>query len=495
MRLSILTFSVWTLSVAAIAAAETSLPEPFAVADLNRGESATLQLPDGSTATLKLIALKETRDPIRDAVRRAEVTVEVNGQTAKLVSATYHLPIPAGGVQIDCPITQGYVQPDKNPWSLDKDARIRVWPAKGPWIQPGTFLYPARQRWFATDTQMCNDPVFVDGGDQPKNKSIYYHWGLDIGGAEGLVEVVAATDCVVFSAGKETLTGELPAPVRPRYDVVYTRDARGWFYRYSHLHTIDDTIKPGAKLAKGQRIGLLGKEGGSGGWAHLHFDISAVQPSGRYGIVEGYAFLWQAYHQQHRTQLQAVARPHHFTGIGQPVLLDGSRSWSLQGPAHIRKYQWTLSNGSQANGPTIECKYDRPGVYSEILKVTDANGQSDYDFAVVHVLDPAQPTQVPPSIHAVYWPSQDLRPGDEITFKVRSFRIGKDEGRERWDFGDGSPAVEVQSDGNAVKLAQDGYAVTTHRYQQPGHYLVSVQRTNQRGETATARLHIRVGVP
>jgi len=283
--------------------------------------------------------------------------------------------------------------------------------------------------------------------------------------------------------------------VRSRYDVVYTRDARGWFYRYSHLHSIDEAVKPGAKLRMGDRIGLLGKEGGSGGWSHLHFDISAMQPSGRYGIVEGYAFIWQAYHQQYQTPLQAVARPHHFTGIGQPVTLDGSLSWSVLGPKGISKYEWILSDGSRALGPTLERRYDRPGVYSEILKVADTEGRIDYDFAVVQVVDPSRPDQLPPSIHAIYWPSLDLRPGDEITFKVRSFRIGKDEGRERWGFGDGSPAVEVQSDGNAVKLAKDGYAVTTHRYERPGHYLVSVQRTNQRGETATARLHIRVGVP
>jgi hypothetical protein len=280
--------------------------------------------------------------------------------------------------------------------------------------------------------------------------------------------------------------------VRPRGDVVYVRDARGWFYRYSHLHTIDPSIQPGAKVSMGQRIGLLGKEGSSGGWTHLHFDISSMQPSGRYGISEAYAFLWQAYHHEHNTQLQAVARPHHFTAVGQPVLLSAERTWSRQGPGHIRSYQWILSDGTQAAGCTLARTYDRPGVYSEILKVTDADGRIDYDFAVVHVIDPQHLDQVPPSIHATYWPSFNLKPNDEITFKVRSFRIGRDEGRERWDFGDGTPAVEVQSDGNTVKLAPDGYAVTTHRYQRAGHYLVSVQRTNARNETATAHLHVRV---
>ena len=156
---------------------------------------------------------------------------------------------------------------------------------------------------------MSNEPTFVDGGERPARKDIYYHWGLDMGGAEALVEVVAATDGLVVSAGVVALDGQPEdTPVQPRYDVVYVQDGRGWYYRYSHLHTIDAAIQPGSRLKMGQRIGLLGKEGGSGGWSHLHFDISARQPSGRYGIVEGYAFLWQVYHDTQGTVLQAVAR-------------------------------------------------------------------------------------------------------------------------------------------------------------------------------------------
>ncbi|MCB1123490.1 MAG: hypothetical protein KJT03_18195, partial [Verrucomicrobiae bacterium] len=57
------------------------------VVDLDIGESAAVELSDGSSAAVKLLGLKEEIDPISRAVRRAEVTVEVNGQTAKLVSA------------------------------------------------------------------------------------------------------------------------------------------------------------------------------------------------------------------------------------------------------------------------------------------------------------------------------------------------------------------------------------------------------------------------
>ncbi len=55
-----------------------------------------------------------------------------------------------------------------------------------------------------------------------------------------------------------------------------------------------------------------------------------------------------------------------------------------------------------ATGPMVERTYPKPGVYSEILKITDAAGLIDYDFAVVNVIDKDHPDMLPPSIHAVY---------------------------------------------------------------------------------------------
>ena len=76
-------------------------------------------------------------------------------------------------------------------------------------------------------------------------------------------------------------------------------------------------------------------------------------------------------------------------------------------------------------------------------------------------------------------------------FLVRTFRTT--DGQETWDFGDGSPKVVVQSDGNVVPLAKDGYARTVHAYSKAGHYLVRVERTDRRGHSAVAHLQVRVG--
>jgi hypothetical protein len=240
----------------------------------------------------------------------------------------------------------------------------------------------------------------------------------------------------------------------------------------------------------GQPIGLLGKEGGSGGWSHLHFDITGRQPSGKWGIIEGYAFLWEAYLHEYHVRLLAVARPHQLAAVGQKVVLDGSRSWSARGP--IASYEWTFADGQKATGAKAEHTYAKPGVYSEVLKVTDTAGQSDYDFGVVQILDPKHPDRLPPSIHAAYYPTFGIQPGDPVTFLVRTF--GTTDGKETWDFGDGSPPESVQSDGNVNKLAPNGYARATHRYARPGHYLVRVERTNRFGYRAIAHLQVRVGL-
>jgi hypothetical protein len=133
---------------------------------------------------------------------------------------------------------------------------------------------------------------------------------------------------------------------------------------------------------------------------------------------------------------------------------------------------------------------DKPIYYHYGLDIGGA--EERVEVVAANVLDPDHPDRLPPSIHAAYSPTFDIKPGDPVTFLVRTFCTI--EGTETWDFGDGSPKEEVRSDGNVVLLAKDGYARTVHRYAKPGHYLVRVGRTNGRGETAVARLHVRVGV-
>jgi len=469
---------------------DTSMQPLLRVVDLDLGQTSTVTLCDGTKVAVQLVGLDEKRDRICNAVRRATVTLRINGHETQLVAASYHLPKKVAGVQVDCAITRGYLSNSKSrSWGLDKAARIRLWPSGSPWIRPETFHYPVRQRWFATLTQMANVPVYVDGGDVPGPRSIYYHSGLDFGGAEGLVNVQAATDGLVVSArGKVLDDYASDTPVGPRYDVVYALDHRGWYYRYSHLQTIAPTVQLGEVIKMGDAIGVLGKEGASGGWSHTHFEIKCRQPSGKWGTQQAYAFAWQAYLREFHPRVIAVARPHHLVTVGQPVVLDAAKSWAASG--EIINTQWLLADGEVA-APTVQRAYAQPGMYSEPVRVTDKLGNVDYDFAVVQVIDLHQADRLPPTIHIAYAPTFGNRPGTVITFKVRSFRTTSP-ATETIDFGDGSPVVTVHSDGNADAHAKNGYAATTHAFAKPGDYIVTARTTNPYGWTATQRLIVHV---
>ena len=50
-------------------------------------------------------------------------------------------------------------------------------------------------------------------------EKVYYHAGMDIGGAEGLTEIVSATDGKIFTLAEKAPKESHPV-TRPRYDVI-----------------------------------------------------------------------------------------------------------------------------------------------------------------------------------------------------------------------------------------------------------------------------------
>ena len=73
-----------------------------------------------------------------------------------------------GGCRIGCAVTRGVseaLKPFREVFALDKDARIRVWDADGPLFNERPLVYPARQAWFASMTQMANEKTHVDAGE------------------------------------------------------------------------------------------------------------------------------------------------------------------------------------------------------------------------------------------------------------------------------------------------------------------------------------------
>jgi len=458
--------------------------------ELNIGESQVIKLSDGDIVKLSLLEINEVRDSLRNAIRAAYVKVSVDSDTITLISGNYNLPVVIGKTQIDCPVTKGYYSNTRDDsWKLKKDARFRLWPKGSPYIQPGTFIYPIKQNWFASMTQSGNEPTYVDWGEDPAKKGIYYHSGHDIGGAEGMDEIVSATDGLVISSRNQILGGYDSSSVYIHPDAVSVIDERGWILEYDHLDSTDPAIKPGVRVKMGQKIGFIGKQGDSGGWVHLHFEIRNKEtPTSDWRIEDAYPYVWESFVQQYNPPLIAVARPHQLVWTGQEVTLDGRKSKSFDGG--IVSYEWTFTDGTTALGAVQKRIYEKPGEYSEILKVTDSKGNVDYDFTVVQVYDCQSLAKHIPTIHAAYYPTLNIKPGDSVTFIVRTFN--SDVGNEEWDFGDNSPRIKVKSVVNHNDPTQGKFAETVHSFAKPGHYIVKVERSNENGFKAIAHLHVEV---
>jgi murein DD-endopeptidase MepM/ murein hydrolase activator NlpD len=460
------------------------------VIEMNIGESQKIRLNNGDIVHVSLLDVIIERDSLRGAVRDARVRLTVDGKEITIGSGNYHLPVTTGKVQIDCPVIKEYTVSNyyRHDGALPKDVRLRLWPKDSPFIQPGTFGFPLSQRWLAGRMQSQNELAGLGWAEDLKSTNAGYHAPHDFGGAEGMDEIIAATDGLVVSANKEVLEGyeDLPGDVRP--DVIWVVDGRGWYYRYSHLNSIEPEIVPGATVAIGQKLGYMGKQGGSGGWVHLHFGVHHKNPeTSKWEVEDAWPYLWEAWVNRYKPGVVAVARPRQLIWTGQETTLDGTKSRSLEGDIEV--YEWTFTDGTKAKGPVQKRSYDKAGEYSEILKVTDTKGNVDYDFTYIQVFDRQHPENQIPTIHPAYHPSLGIKPGDPVTFLVRTF--GSQTGNEIWDFGDGSGKVTVNSGEVQRKTQNQGeYATVVHTFSKPGNYVVRVERTNQFGYPAIGHLHV-----
>ena len=431
-----------------------------------------------------------TTDPLRSAVRSSSGPDRDRrpGRDDRL--GELRAPRTVGTIQVDCPVVSAYLKKTtEDHWGLEKTARLRFWPAGSPWIEPDTFVYPVRQRWFAGLTQMGNEPTYVDAGEDPRQQEIYYHAGSTSAAPRGSSRSSRRpTDW--SSRGERSAAGARPqgTPVRPRYDVVYLRDDRGWYYRYSHMQTIDPAIKPGATVKKGQRLGVLGKEGGSRRLVASAFRDQEPAALGQVGHAGGLCVpLADRPPRVRSPDVIAVARPHILPG-GRPVVLDGGKSWCRDGrPARFRLDVHRRHDRDRAAGRAFvrsagnvqrDPRGDRLAGARRLrfrLGADPRPGKPDGPSA-------DDPRRVRPDhgMHAG-------RSGDVQGADIRDDRRTRDLGLRRRQ-----PAVTVHSDGNVDQHAPDGYAVAVHRFAKPGDYLVRVERADRRGWKATARLHVHV---
>lgn len=418
--------------------------------------------------TLKVVEIREERDSVRQAVRWAKLGVEVNGQIYPVYCENYTLGkrIDELNLAIECLATKGITENSMTDgWGFSKDVRLRLFPDYNDHFDHGEFIYPLEKPMFSGDTQLGNEPTFVDGGEDIADKKIYYHYGVDIGGMEGREQVVSTCDGIVISKDEMVLAGHKNIPiVEPGKSRVTLLDKRGWYHIYSHFYSIDSSVLLGKKIKAGQRIGVLGKEGNSGGWAHLHYDIKTKLANGKWGSINAYPFLWESSYRKFRMRLAAIARPHRIGKMNEELFFHGWFSHTVM--KEIKKFEWSFLDEDGDVDDTItgvEAKYrfKTPGIHTVMLKVEDHKGRIDYDFAKVQIADPSDLNAKYPTLHASFSVTEF-----RADFKVRVFN--GQSGTVKINYGDGEDE-KINVDNEKLK---SGYLDFSHLYKKPGKYIV-----------------------
>ncbi|NOZ22546.1 MAG: hypothetical protein GXP25_15800 [Planctomycetes bacterium] len=182
------------------------------VFDLAVGETVEVALDDGKAHQIKLVSVDEPPCAVRGVIRFPKITVDVDGEQADVPAALYHMPQVVNGVRIGCSVTRGVAEAvgrNQDVYALDKDARIRCWDPDAPLFDDPPLVYPVKQRWFASMTQMANERCFVNACESPPKKPdeyVYHHYGMDFGGHDRAVPIVAAHAGIVVVRGEPRIS-------------------------------------------------------------------------------------------------------------------------------------------------------------------------------------------------------------------------------------------------------------------------------------------------
>ena len=354
-------------------------------------------LANGKTATVKLVAVDEPRDPIRSGgPRGARSRSRSTASRSRSARATTTCRSRSGASRS---IARSPAAIGSTAATTPGGSSRTRGSGSGRRARPGSSrrrsLYPARQRWFAV--------AHADG-----QRAGLCRWRREPGGQEDLLPQ-RSRHRRRRGAGRGRRGDRRHGRQRrdrPARRASRTRpSARGttWstcsttragIYRYSHLQTIDPAIKPGAAGADGAE-GRRARQGRGErrlvAPALRDHEPPALRASGARrratpssGRPPCASRSPRSSPSPGRTAWPGPASPSCSTARSRGAARD--RSPATSGPS---------ATARPRPGPKVERTYDRPGAYSEILKVTDARGHVDYDFAIVQVLDRSTPRPAP----------------------------------------------------------------------------------------------------
>lgn len=148
----------------------------------------------------------------------------------------------------------------------------------------------------------------------PFTKELESNPGVDLAATSGAPVVAAAAGVVAF-AGQASI-GASPAWFRLG-QVVVIRHGDRFATAYGHLERID--VRPGARVARGTRLGTVGKSG----WAlapQLHFEVRRRDPRGALAPVDPRIYMLDRHwHDEERLIVRAAAKPWAAPGSWEPV--------------------------------------------------------------------------------------------------------------------------------------------------------------------------------
>ena len=171
----------------------------------------------------------------------------------------------------------------------------------------------------------------------------------------------------------------------------------------------------------------------------------------------------------------------------EPVKFDASKSHDMDGDP-CKTFLWDYGDGTpleKTTTPVTNHAYDEPGTYPVTVTVTDKYGRKGNANLTQQVIDPKEPNKVYPPVAELESHPHESVPKQPVSFDASKSRDFKGEPCKKfvWDFGDGSPKKTTTE------------PKTTHPYQKPGTYPVSVEVTDKYNQTARAGVNQRVREP
>jgi murein DD-endopeptidase MepM/ murein hydrolase activator NlpD len=433
------------------------------IVTLNLNETYTFTLNNGATRLIRLLKVAEQCDSVVRLIRSAEVDITIDGKPVRLLCVPFGMPTEIQGLRIQVDTTSKWL-------GLLKRTQFSLWDATDPIVNTGRFAFPLdHYAFFSHGMQGYNEVVHLGWKDGcPKGVAFYHNYGVDFAGYEAKHEVLSCTDGTVLSIS----TGQ--------NNYVVIEDPSGLIWKYGHLASLEDGVKPGYVLSKGAPLGRLGKTGPSGNFAHLHVgtflsrtDFKSGNNNRRFNL---YPWLVVAYQRQNPHSLYAVARPHRTVSTHETVQLDASNS--ILGRNDKVSYRWVLPDGRISRQKSLSASFANPGVYLAELWLKNAQGYEDVDFLKIRVFTQATPEDSIPTIFMTYYPAKDIQVNDPIAFRV--WWQGIENVPLTIDFGDGKIIKDYQS-----------YTEVSHRFTTTGIHIVTAHgRVN--GHPITQKLKVRI---